>query len=259
MEASVPPRIGCVKYINARPLIRGWRGAVEFDHPSALCRRLAAGELKVALVSSFEFLRNPVYTIVDHVAIASDGAVYSVFLAQRGAGDSREIELDPASTTGVSLLRCLLAEQGEPWREHVAPLDPLTELHSGRARLLIGDQAIRFRHKFGERYCYLDLGEEWQARTGLPFVFALWLIRPELKTAADVAGKLRELKDVNLANLDELISEEREFSPDFLRFYYGTALRFDFGAREKAGLRFFWELCVKHSLLKPPPGELRIA
>ena len=109
-RSLAPPRIGCVKYVNARPLIRGWPGPVEFDHPSALCRRLAKGELDVALVSSFEFLRNPVYTIVDGVAIASDGPVYSVFLARARGHDSREIELDPASTTGVSLLRCALAD-----------------------------------------------------------------------------------------------------------------------------------------------------
>ncbi len=257
MEASVPPRIGCVKYVNARPLIRGWQGPVDFDHPSALCRRLAVGELSVALVSSFEFLRNPVYTIVDDVAIASDGPVYSVFLAHERDGDSREIELDPASTTGVSLLRCILAENGQPWREHPAALDPLSELSSSRSRLLIGDQAIRFRQKFGDRYRYLDLGEEWRVRMGVPFVFALWLLRPELQGADDVAGELRRLKQVNLASLDDVIAEEKEFSADFLRFYYGTALRFDFDAREKEGLRLFWELCVKHSLLRPPLGDLR--
>jgi predicted solute-binding protein len=54
-------RIGCVKYLNARPLIRGWPDNVAFDHPSALCQRLAKGQFDVALVSSFEFLRNPIY------------------------------------------------------------------------------------------------------------------------------------------------------------------------------------------------------
>ena len=106
-------RIGCVKYLNARPLIRGWPGNVEFDHPSALCQRLAKGQLDVALVSSFEFLRNPIYRIVDDVSISSDGPVYSVVVAHRGEfSDIEEIELDPASETAVNLLRCLLAELG---------------------------------------------------------------------------------------------------------------------------------------------------
>ena len=46
-------RVGCVKYLNAGPLIRGWPGNVEFDHPSALCRRLAAGQLDQDLFRLF--------------------------------------------------------------------------------------------------------------------------------------------------------------------------------------------------------------
>src|SRR6516164_7204970 len=100
-------RIACVKYLNARPLIRGWRGNVEFDHPSALCQRLARGDLDVALVSSFEFLRNPIYRIVDAISIVSDGPVYSVIVAHRGRiSDIEEIALDPASQTSTNLLHC---------------------------------------------------------------------------------------------------------------------------------------------------------
>src|ERR1043166_653488 len=106
-------RIGCVKYLNARPLIRGWPGDVEFDHPSALCQRLANGELDVALVSSFEFLRNPIYRIVDDISISSHGPVYSVVVAHRAEiSEMEEIELDPASETSVHLLRCLLVDLG---------------------------------------------------------------------------------------------------------------------------------------------------
>ena len=138
-------RVGCVKYLNARPLIRGWPGAVEFDHPSALCQRLAKGELDVALVSSFEFLRNPIYRIVDDVSISSDGEVYSVVVAHVCEfSDIEEIALDPASETAVNLLRCLLAELG---------LNPrLIAGNAARAgllspRLIIGDQAIKFRQE----------------------------------------------------------------------------------------------------------------
>ena len=102
---EIQVRVGCVKYLNTRPLIRGWPGNVEFDHPSALCQRLAKGELDVALVSSFEFLRNPIYRIVDDVSISSDGPVYSVVVAHRGEfSDIEEIELDPASETSVESL-----------------------------------------------------------------------------------------------------------------------------------------------------------
>lgn len=258
MEESSPPRLGCVKYINARPLVRGWSGTIEFDHPSALCRRLAAGELDVALVSSFEFLRSPVYSIVDGISIASDGPVYSVYVAHRPETEFTEIELDAASTTAVSLLRCLLRQRQQDVMECPAPPDNLSALAAGRARLLIGDQAIAFRQKFGAAYSYWDLGQAWQSLTELPFVFALWLIRPEVSSPDRIAASLRAVRDKNLADLDSLIAEEKTFEAGFCDHYYRDCLRFDFGQREKAGLRMFRDFCATYGLLESRAGDLRL-
>src|SRR4030095_5908810 len=108
-------------------------------HPSALCNKLARGELDVALASSFEFLRNPVYQVVDDVSISSAGPVYSVVVAHSGnISEIREIELDPASETSAKLLRCLLAEL------NFAPVLNRTSasvITAHRARLFIGDLA----------------------------------------------------------------------------------------------------------------------
>jgi chorismate dehydratase len=259
VQEALSPRLGCVQYLNARPLARGWPGEVQFDHPSALCRRLAAGQLDVALVSSFEFLRNPIYSIVDGVAIASDGPVHSVFVAHHPDTSYSEMELDLASTTAVSLLRCLLRERRQQnWTEAPPPPDILSPLASGRARLLIGDQAIRFRDKFQHAYSYWDLGETWRELTQLPFVYALWLIRPEVARAGEIAHELRRLRDRNLAHIDELIEAETEFDPGFCAYYYGECLRYDFGEREKAGLRSFEDLCVEHGLLKERAARMRL-
>src|SRR5260370_40195383 len=209
-------RIGCVKYLNARPLIRGWSGQVDFDHPSALCKRLAKGELDIALVSSFEFLRNPIYRIVDDVSISSAGPVYSVIVAHQGEiSEVEEIELDPAAETSVNLLRCLLAELTLPAR--LVSTAPPPRAHR-RARLLIGDQAIRFRQKQAQDFHFWDLGEQWASRRrGIdrPFVYALWLIRPEVVDAGTIAKDLRALRDENLAKIDDLIVEEKEFDHKF--------------------------------------------
>src|SRR2546423_8945396 len=89
----------------------GWPSNVVLDHPSALCAQLARGELDIALVSSFEFLRNPIYRIVNGISISSDGPVYSVVLAHVGElANVEQIELDPAAETSGNLLRCLLSE-----------------------------------------------------------------------------------------------------------------------------------------------------
>ncbi len=251
-------RIGCVKYLNARPLIRGWPGEVHFDHPSALCKRLANGEVDVALVSSFEFLRNPIYQIVDDVSISSDGPVYSVLVAHHGnISGIKEIELDPASQTGVSLLCCLLGELGFSPRlirrapgstgcQSVAP----SSLPDTKACLLIGDQAIRLRQDHAGEFHFWDLGEQWKKLVGSPFVYALWLVRPEVPDAKTIANRLRALRNKNLANLDRLIADEKDFNHQFCARYYRENLCFNLGEKEKKGLRTFADLCAKHGLLK---------
>lgn len=259
MTPDVAParvRVGCVQYLNARPLIDDWPGAVVFDHPSALCRQLSAGDLDVALVSSFEFLREPEYLAVAGIAIASDGPVFSVFVASRGPFEQlRAIELDPASLTSVNLLTCLLGERGMQV-EYRSPRADLPSRHVGR--LLIGDQAIRFRRKHGDDFVFTDLGELWKSATGLPFVYALWLIRPGVHETYTIADSLRAVRDANVQRLAALASRVEEFEPEFCRFYWERCLRFDFGERERAGLLEWRTLCQKHRLLPPRNAALNL-
>src|SRR5437762_4947862 len=223
-----------------------------------LCKRLASGGLDVAFVSSFEFLRNPIYRIVDDVSISSAGPVYSVVVTHRGdISEVDDIELDPAAATSTNLLRCLLAERG---------LSPRLVRNMGRmpmfrsasaARLLIGDQAIHFRERHPD-FEFWDLGEQWNKLVGLPFVYALWLARPEVVDPKPIANRLRALRDENLAGIDELIAEEKEFDRKFCRRYYRENLRFGFGQEEKAGLREFHKRCLEQRLLPPEhlkPGD----
>jgi len=260
-----PLRIGCVKYLNARPLIHGWsRGAVDFDHPAALCRKLERGDLDVALVSSLEFLRRPIYRIVEGISISSRGEVYSVIVAHGGEPERVEqIELDPASETSVALLRCLLANRrlNPRYVEGGAPATPqdlggLAGARTSTARLFIGDQAIRFREQ-NPKYPVWDLGEAWNNLTHLPFVFALWLIRPEVSDAEEIADALRQLRDGNLQNLDDLVSSQKQVSPEFCRKYYREYLFFDFGEREKAGLGEFHRHCLLNKI--DVAAELRLS
>jgi chorismate dehydratase len=215
-----------------------------------LCEQLAAGSLDVALVSSFEFLRNPVYTLVDGVSISSHGSVHSVFVAHTGTVEEiAEIEVDPASQTGVNLLRCLLAEMGLTPKFVIRSRLMQRAITSRLAKFFIGDQAIRFRDETEGTFHFWDLGEEWRKRTGLPFVYALWLIRPEVSSPKPIADSLRALRDTNVRELDPLIAAEREFSPDFCQFYLRECIRYQYGPQEKEGLSMFRKLCEKHRIL----------
>ncbi|MEI9892488.1 MAG: menaquinone biosynthesis protein [Chthoniobacter sp.] len=249
-------RIGCVKYLNSKPLIHGYDGPVIFDHPSGLARDLAAGRLDVALVPTFEALRSPHYTLAEGVGIACDGPVYSVFLAHRGPlAELRSVALDPASLTSVHLLQVLLREYHDVRPE----LHDLAAFPAGtEAALIIGNQAIEFRQKDKDGYQILDLGEEWKRCTGLPFVFAPWLMRPDLPHAAEVAADLRALKAYGLERLDDIVRAEQR-DPDFTRRYLTRHIRFELSAPEKAGIGKFRELLTKHGFIGETKTPLRYA
>lgn len=250
--ALAPLRIGCVQYLNAKPLIRACNApAVTFAHPSRLADLLAAGRLDAALVPIFEALRQPGFPAVDGVSISSRGPVFSVFLAHHGClNNVRTVSLDPASRTSSHLLQCLLAEYHGLRPEYLAGDFPPAD-----ARLLIGDQAIRFRAEHGAAFEYLDLGEEWARRAALPFVFALWLIRPGTPDIPAVAGALRALKQAGLARIGEIAAEQAD--PEFAARYLREHIRFDLGAEEKAGIEKYRALLVRHRFLPVENPPLR--
>jgi len=225
-------------------------------------------------------LRRPIYRIVDRVSISAHGAVYSVIVAHdEDLSRAQEIDIDPASETSVALLRCLLRQRGfnpclrvrntdlqsvRPAELHSAGPETADNMSAGRTgqlpvfRLLIGDQAIRFRAEHGEGYHYWDLAETWTKLTSLPFAFAFWLIRPEIKNAKEIADKLRALRGHNVASIDELALSQSEVSPKFCRKYYREHLFFDFGEREKAGLREFHRRCLLNKIDVAPDLRLNL-
>ncbi len=250
-------RVGCVQYLNARPLIVPYDGEVVFEHPARLADLLAAGEIDVALVPVFEALRQPDFPIADGVAIASRGPVYSVFLAYRDRLEEvRTVCLDPASRTSNNLLRCLLAEFHGLHPAYEAGGECHVEDHRGL--LLIGNQAIRFRQEpRPEGVRYLDFGEEWLARTGLPFVFAVWQIRPEVPDPGAVAEALRAIKVAGLRRVWEIGRLQRDFDPGFAERYLTSHIKFDLGSGEKEGMARFRYLLQKHGLLPECDAALR--
>ncbi len=247
-------RIGCVQYLNARPLIHGYRGPVIFDHPSALARDLAAGALDVALVPTFEALRHPHYLLVDGIGIASDGPVFSVFLAHRGPlAEVHTIALDPASLTSVHLLQVLLLEYHALRPQCV---DSRTFTGTPDAMLLIGNQAIDFRYEHPDGWHFLDLGEEWKVRTGLPFVYAPWLLRADVPHPQAAADALRTLGQQGLSEIEEIIATDSFRDADFRRRYLTQHIRFGLGEREKRGIEKYRALLTKHRFIAPSDQPL---
>jgi chorismate dehydratase len=244
-------RVGCVQYLNSKPLIHGYTGSITLEHPSSLARDLSAGLLDVALVPTFEALEHPHYALVDDVAIASNGPVHSVVLIHRGKlRDIRSVRLDPASRTSQNLVRVILAE--------------FHGLHpefgdEGEAELIIGNQAIEYRelHDADPSIHALDLGEEWKRCTHLPFVYALWALHADLPNLTEIADAFRALKRNGIANLEAVIAEDETGTPEFRRSYLTEHIRFDLGDEEKRGIARYRELLAKYGRIASIKPDLR--
>lgn len=253
MDHFPETRIGCVRYLNSKPLIHGHDGEVSFETPASLADGLHGGRLDVALSPIFELIAHPGYLVVDDVAIACDGPVYSVFIAHCGPlTDLRTLYLDPDSRTSFNLQRVLLAEfyRMTPRCEPFPGGKPPVELREGEGALIIGDPAIEFRLTHGNRYEYLDLGEAWKRATGLPFVFAAWLVRTETPRLDTLAGRLRAWRETGQAQVDEIVAAERRYPAELCRRYLTEFIRFRLGAAEKQAIREFARLLHKYGLVK---------
>jgi chorismate dehydratase len=176
-------RIGGVPYGVGAPLLAGLgsdpRAALIEAAPTDLIARLREGELDVALVSSIEAIRQPGYRVAADLGIACKHEIRSVRAFRRRGGPIRSIGVDASSATSVALLRILLARSraaglaGDARVETIAPTTNPGALPHDLV-LLIGDAGLRADPLDREVW---DLGREWRALTGLPFVFALWLLR----------------------------------------------------------------------------------
>jgi predicted solute-binding protein len=256
-EATATPRIGCVPYLNARPLLEGLTYPVSELVPSALIEEFQADKLDAALLSSIDVISMTDPEVVDGVAIGSRGDVHSVILAYEGDLQGIErVTLDPASHTSNALLQIVLGEFQGIYPEYVQLTDKEVRFSQDLLpRLLIGDPAIAFRNRTsGTAVRYLDLGGEWYRHTGLPFIFAVWSLRNEYTNKKELSKMLRTAKASGLFNLSKIA--DRDPDPAFALRYLSESIRFDLGAEEKQGLRLFSKYLESYNIILSPSKEI---
>jgi chorismate dehydratase len=222
-------RVGRIPYVNCYPVYGAIdRGVVRLGAtlvngvPTELNRLMSEGALDVSVVSAVEYARDSRrYLLLPDLAISCDGPVRSVMLfSSRPAAElgAEQVLVSASSMTSVALLELLFEHvwQARPEfvrgdAEHGDNADTATNRNACVARLVIGDAALILadsRRKNGDvRYPYVyDLGAEWKAWTGLPFVFAVWVAQRSTPVAQSLGlhASLIESRDWGLAHLDEL-------------------------------------------------------
>lgn len=237
--------------------------------PSYLNGLVAKGTLDISPVSSIEYARRADrYCIVPDLSISSFGEVKSVLLLSRCPVEKlsgRTVLVSTQSHTSVGLLKilCRLRYGVEPVFEAGTFSDYAEENRMPEAFLAIGDEALRLNRSHVYPHV-LDLGKAWFDWTGLPFVFAVWVVRKkaverrngEINAALETLITSKRWGCSHLEAICEQAARSGVLEMDALREYY-RCLRFDLHEQERKGLELFYShLCRIGELEHAPRLEV---
>jgi chorismate dehydratase len=281
-------RIGKIPYANLFPFFYYLENQCDnsfyrfiMGHPSRLNRMLRDGLIDISPSSSIEYLKNKdIYSILPFLSISSKGRIDSIFLFSKyplHELDGKTIALSSDSDTSVVMLKIILKEfEGLGCRFRIVNCRGInTPLTTSSAVLLIGDRAMKEARKLKQQttdnrlhkekssivnrkssiHIY-DLGELWHKHTGLPFVFALWIVRNEI---LNKKGSLIKRLSLDLYNAKQYTSKNLQLIADSASqrqwlskkelVDYWKNISFDLTERHLEGLKLFEEYSLKNNLI----------
>lgn len=268
-------RIGQIDYANCTPIFTSLTKLYDCSDyrfvrgvPAELNALLRRGDIDVCPSSSFEYASSPEsYLLLPELSISSFGRVKSVLLFSRlpiEELDNQPVGLTTESATSVNLLKILLA-RAYGFRNDFRPSSqPFPEaLTTSPALLLIGDGALKAARRSDGLFVY-DLGELWHRFTGLPFVFALWLVtrrvletrREELQLLRDRLIRAKRHAYDTYGEIASRCAEQGWMASEELVAYWQT-ISYDLSADHLRGVATFFAYAAEMGLLTSAP-EIRL-
>lgn len=253
------PRISASSYSNTAPLIWSFlygsqRGKFELlldNAPARSAELLSQGRVDAALIPIIEYQRNSDLMLIPDVCVGAIDKVESVCLITDGRDleDVSSVALDVSSRTSVSLTKIIFREfiGSSPTYTDSKP-DAESMLESADCALLIGDPALVVDEK---RFRKFDLASEWNARTGLGFIFAMWTCPSErMNRAAEI--DFRGARDEGVEHIEDIITNyesELKIDRESFRKYLTETIVYKPSDKMIEGLSLYIELAQKHGLI----------
>jgi chorismate dehydratase len=269
-------KISAISFLNTAPLMwdfeheptREIRENFEIDYtlPSRCAEALQAGEADIGIIPVITTAEIAGLVVLPDVAIASLNRVRSIQLvSKRPMEEIRTVAVDTSSRTSVGLTQVLLTKFFGGRRE-LRPMAPVlgAMLESCDAGLLIGDPAMMVKTEglyAYDLYSY-DLGEVWRAKTGLPFVFAVWAVRKaalaEMREGLELGGIFRRSRDHGLLP-ENVAAIAREWAPRMgleeaeIASYLQENIHYRLDAECRKGLALYFELAAECGVIEQAP------
>jgi chorismate dehydratase len=276
-------RVAAINFLNPAPLM--W----DFEHPpraaelaerytlhstlpSRCAEELLSGRADLGLIPIASL--TPDLAIVPGCTIASLDEVRSIQLIVKKRGETgaleniRIIAADTASRSSLVYAEILFRKfLGTHPTFLAAPADAIAMLHQADAAILIGDPALlalesRDHIEAAVGPClWLDLAREWRSRTNLPWVAAVWAVRPEALgpsnlTAAQLTADLEDSRDQGLAHIDQIVAEwtpRIAIPPATIRHYLTENIHYHLDRDCIRTIELFREYAAEVEALPPLP------
>jgi len=132
--------------------------------------------------------------------------------------------------------------------------------------LLIGDPALLALERRAEiearvgACTWYDIAQQWQQRTGLPWVAAVWAVRPEAVPTPEARRQLIDdlngSRDRGLAHIDDLVREwtpRIALAPETIRYYLERNIHYVLDVPCERSIVAFRRLAGHLGILDPLP------
>ena len=283
----MPLRVSAISFLNPAPLLYNFehepertrlreRYDVHYTSPSICAAELNSGVADLGLIPIASL--TPELAIVPGCTIASMDEVRSILLLVKNPSHASihdalssvgNVAADTASRSSVAYARILFQHFHHTcpaFIEH--PADPISMLASADAALLIGDPALLARDRraaidaaIGTPLLWLDLAHLWRERTRLPWVAAVWAVRPKTLTPAGLtqAQLITDLissRNAGLAHTEELVAEwapRLPIGPSTIRNYLTRNIHYTLDADCLKAIALFRTLATSIGALPPLP------
>ena len=261
-------RVARIPYLNSVPFYQhlddGTFDLIDLP-PRMLGQAARRGEVDAGIMSLCDAFRNPEYVTLGSLGVACDGPAHSVLLFSRVSPDQLDgasVAVTGQTSTSYPLLRLLLEQR---YGAHVARCvrrDQADE--EDDAVLLIGDAALKeaasaglvpgsrdyggasMSLEGGRWNQVLDLSAAWRQWQGQPFVFARWVVRRQVASAASA-----ELLDRLVTSLEQSLRDLRPLAAKYgpqagldaaAAYAYLMGFTYRFGALETEAIERFGTL-----------------
>jgi chorismate dehydratase len=274
-------RVAAINFLNPAPLMWDFehsplaaelaqRYTLHYTQPSLCADELLSARADLGLIPIASL--TPDLAIVPGCTIASLNEVRSIQLIIKSPhtlSTVRTIAADTASRSSLAYAEVLFRKFLNTRPKLVpAAADPVAMLQSADAAILIGDPALlalesreQIENTIGPCQ-WFDLAYEWRTRTNLPWVAAVWAVRPEALgppsvTPAELTEDLEASRNHGLLNIEKLVEQwtpRIAIPPSTIRHYLSYNIHYVLNTDCVRAIELFRQFAAEVDVLPPLPN-----